>query len=55
MIKVVCIEEEIIETKAVTPKTIFGSNPDEEVSYSSKTKHKRSTAPRQGRFVLENS
>jgi hypothetical protein len=32
MIKVVCVEEEIIETKATTPKTVLVSCPGDKIS-----------------------
>jgi hypothetical protein len=52
-IRVVCFEEEIIETYGTKPKTVLGSSPDEEVLCSSKTKHNRKTAPRQNFFDSE--
>jgi hypothetical protein len=51
--KVVCFEEEIIETNATTPKSVLGSSPDKEVLCSCKTKHRRRTVPKQNVFVWE--
>jgi hypothetical protein len=47
-----CFAEEITETNATTRKTVLDSSPDG-VFCSSKTKHKRRTAPRQNLFVSE--
>jgi hypothetical protein len=51
--KVLCFEEETIDTNAITPKNVLGSSPDEEILCSSKTKHKIRTAPRQNLFLSE--